>query len=168
MPGSVDLNSIPDSMIERVEILQDGASTIYGSDAIAGVVNIITKQGQDGFVASAQLGDYLDHGDGFTQNYQLSWGNGTSSSTQIVVGGNYVKSNGVSSGDRALSAFPGPYSTDCVPAAAAPTPRSMAGLAVLYSTEPADLAHPDDPPSFPADFRVSRSADRFNHAVQLS
>src|SRR5438445_2793487 len=40
VPGSVDLNAIPDAMIERVEVLQDGASAIYGSDAIAGVVNI--------------------------------------------------------------------------------------------------------------------------------
>ena len=62
-------------MIERIEVLQDGASAIYGSDAIAGVVNIITKRSQKGFVASAQLGGY-DEGDGFTQNYQLSWGNG--------------------------------------------------------------------------------------------
>src|SRR5437868_13282105 len=61
VPGAVDLNAIPDSMIERVEVLQDGASTIYGSDAIAGVVNIITKKGQNGFVASAQVGSYLDH-----------------------------------------------------------------------------------------------------------
>ena len=51
VPGSVDLNSIPESMIERVEVLQDGASAIYGSDAIAGVVNIITKSSQKGFVA---------------------------------------------------------------------------------------------------------------------
>ena len=72
VPGSVDLNSIPESMIERVEVLQDGASAIYGSDAIAGVVNIITKTHQKGFVASAQLGGYLDEGDGFTQNYQLA------------------------------------------------------------------------------------------------
>ena len=48
VPGSVDLNAIPESMIERVEVLQDGASAIYGSDAIAGVVNIITKHHQEG------------------------------------------------------------------------------------------------------------------------
>ena len=48
VPGSVDLNSIPESMIERVEVLQDGASAIYGSDAIAGVVNIITKKQPEG------------------------------------------------------------------------------------------------------------------------
>src|SRR6476469_3491895 len=112
VPGSVDLNSIPDAMIERVEVLQDGASAIYGSDAIAGVVNIITKSSQKGFAASAQVGSYLDQDDGWTQNYQLSWGNGTGP-TQIVVGGNYVKANGVLSGDRAISAFPNPYSTSC-------------------------------------------------------
>ena len=112
VPGAVDLNAIPDSMIERIEVLQDGASTIYGSDAIAGVVNIITKSAQKGFVASAQVGSYLDHNDGWTQNYQLSWGNGTGP-TQIVVGGDYVKADGVLSGDRALSAFPNPYSTSC-------------------------------------------------------
>src|SRR5689334_914581 len=75
VPPSVDLNSIPESMIERVEVLQDGASAIYGSDAIAGVVNIITKSQQKGLVASAQWGIY-GQGDGASQNYQLSWGNG--------------------------------------------------------------------------------------------
>ena len=108
VPGSVDLNAIPESMIERVEVLQDGASAIYGSDAIAGVVNIITKHHQEGLVASAQLGDYLDEGDGLTQNYQLSWGNGDNGPTQIVIGGNFVKQNGIFAGDRDISKFPDP------------------------------------------------------------
>src|SRR4029453_8992735 len=56
VPGSTDLNSHPESAIERIEVLQDGASAIYGSDAIAGVVNIITKRQQRGLQASAQLG----------------------------------------------------------------------------------------------------------------
>lgn len=42
--SSVDLGAIPTSIVERVEVLMDGASAIYGSDAIAGVVNIITKK----------------------------------------------------------------------------------------------------------------------------
>ena len=46
--GPTDLNTIPSSQIERVEILTDGASSIYGSDAVAGVVNIITRQNLDG------------------------------------------------------------------------------------------------------------------------
>jgi iron complex outermembrane receptor protein len=95
VPGATDLNSIPASAIERVEVLLDGASAIYGSDAIAGVVNVITKHRQKGFDASAQLGKYLDEGDGFTQNYQLSWGNGDEGPLQVVVGGNFVKANGV-------------------------------------------------------------------------
>lgn len=113
IPGSTDLNAIPESMVDRIEVLQDGASAIYGSDAIAGVVNIITKKRQKGFVASAQLGGFQD-GDGFTQNYQLSWGNGTEGPTRIVVGGNYVEQNGVLSRDRAISAFPTPYATSCL------------------------------------------------------
>ena len=113
VPGAVDLNSIPASAVERVEVLLNGASAIYGSDAIAGVVNVITKHRQKGFDVSAQLGSYLEEGDGFTQNYQLSWGNGDSGPLQVVVGGNYVKSNGVLAGDRAISAGANPYTTDC-------------------------------------------------------
>jgi iron complex outermembrane receptor protein len=113
VPGSTDLNSIPESAIERVEVLQDGASAIYGSDAIAGVVNIITKHRQAGFMASAQLGGYLDENDGNTQNYQLSWGNGGDGPLQVVIGANYVKQGSISAGDRAISRFPAPYSTTC-------------------------------------------------------
>jgi len=40
----VDLNSIPTAAIDRIEVLKDGASAVYGSDAIAGVVNIITRK----------------------------------------------------------------------------------------------------------------------------
>ena len=112
VPGSTDLNSIPESAIERIEVLQDGASAIYGSDAIAGVVNIITKKRQQGFNASAQVGGYGE-GDGFTQNYQLSWGNGGDSPLDVVVGGNFVKQGSVSAGDRAISRFPAPYSNTC-------------------------------------------------------
>ena len=112
VPGSTDLNSIPESAIERIEVLQDGASAIYGSDAIAGVVNIITKKRQNGLNASAQLGGYGE-GDGFSQNYQASWGNGDDGPLEFVVGGNFVKQNSISAGDRAISRFPAPYSNTC-------------------------------------------------------
>ena len=46
--SSPDLSAIPSAMVERVEVLKDGASAIYGSDAIAGVVNIITRDDFDG------------------------------------------------------------------------------------------------------------------------
>lgn len=46
--GAVDLNVLPSGLIDRIELLKDGASSIYGSDAVAGVVNIITKKNLDG------------------------------------------------------------------------------------------------------------------------
>jgi iron complex outermembrane receptor protein len=121
VPGSVDLNAIPEGMIERVEVLQDGASAIYGSDAIAGVVNIITKRHQKGFIGTAQLGTYTQ-GDGGTKNFQLSWGNSDSGPTQIVVGANFVQQEPISSGDRAISLFPEPYHTACTSTCSSGTP----------------------------------------------
>ena len=53
---AVDLNTIPVAMIERIEVLKDGASTIYGSDAIGGVVNIITKKEFNGVEVSGRYG----------------------------------------------------------------------------------------------------------------
>ena len=61
--SSVDLNSIPLAAIDRVEILKDGASAIYGTDAIGGVINFILKRDYKGFEATA-FGDVTEHGDG--------------------------------------------------------------------------------------------------------
>ena len=60
--NSVDLNSIPDVAIERIEILKDGASSIYGADAIAGVVNIITRKRFDDVILEGYYQDELDYG----------------------------------------------------------------------------------------------------------
>ena len=59
-------------VVNRVQVLRDGASAAYGADAIAGVVNIITKNRQDGLTASAQIGQ-TDHSDGFSQDYNVTW-----------------------------------------------------------------------------------------------
>ena len=56
--GTVDMQTIPASIIQRVEILKDGASSIYGSDAVAGVINIITKKDFEGFELRASMGEY--------------------------------------------------------------------------------------------------------------
>src|ERR1700761_5306982 len=56
--GSADLNTIPMAMIDHIEVLEDGASSIYGSDAIAGVVNVITKKKFDGVQVEGYTGDY--------------------------------------------------------------------------------------------------------------
>ncbi|MBI5768503.1 MAG: TonB-dependent receptor [Verrucomicrobia bacterium] len=56
----VDLNRIPVSLIERVELLKDGASAVYGSDATAGVINIITRQNFVGAEVNARYGNYFN------------------------------------------------------------------------------------------------------------
>ncbi|SFK38612.1 TonB-dependent Receptor Plug Domain, partial [Lysobacter sp. cf310] len=61
--GAVDLNTIPTAAVERIEVLKDGASTIYGSDAIAGVVNVILRRNFEGAEANAYIGAF-DKGDG--------------------------------------------------------------------------------------------------------
>ncbi|WP_020651579.1 TonB-dependent receptor [Massilia niastensis] len=68
-----DLNVIPSDAVERVEILKDGASAIYGSDAIAGVVNIILRRDYQGSTARALIGTG-EAGDGQQHQAALTWG----------------------------------------------------------------------------------------------
>jgi outer membrane receptor protein involved in Fe transport len=69
----VDLNNIPISMIDHIEILRDGASSIYGADAIAGVINIITKQHFNGVQVDTSLG-ITDKADGLTYSTAVTAG----------------------------------------------------------------------------------------------
>ncbi|MBX3737287.1 MAG: TonB-dependent receptor [Candidatus Didemnitutus sp.] len=73
--GVVDLNSIPFAAIERVEVLKDGASAVYGTDAIGGVINFITKSDFRGLVANASS-DITEAGGGNIFRYSLvgGWG----------------------------------------------------------------------------------------------
>ncbi|WP_019029325.1 TonB-dependent receptor plug domain-containing protein [Colwellia piezophila] len=80
--SSVDLNTIPVSMIQSIEILKDGASAVYGSDAIAGVVNIITKKDFEGTEITAD-GSITDKGDGESGGFSILHG-------REVAGGNLV------------------------------------------------------------------------------
>ncbi len=75
--SGVDLNAIPSSAIDRIDVLRDGASAQYGSDAIAGVVNIVLKEGQFTPFLNTSVGryhpnDYAD--DGTTVNLNGGWG----------------------------------------------------------------------------------------------
>ncbi|KRG78566.1 TonB-dependent receptor [Stenotrophomonas ginsengisoli] len=71
--GYQDLSQIPMAAVERIEILKDGASAIYGSDAIGGVVNVITRKRFDGAEAQVYVGQY-DDGDGDTTTYSFTMG----------------------------------------------------------------------------------------------
>lgn len=73
--SAVSLNTIPLGDVERIEVLSDGASSLYGSDAIAGVINIILRSERKGFEISAQaLSPFHDRGAGWTT--QMGWGAG--------------------------------------------------------------------------------------------
>lgn len=71
--GFTDLSTIPASMVDRMELLKDGASSIYGSDAIAGVVNFILKKSMDGGEVSLYAGQN-ELGDGKSHDFSLSYG----------------------------------------------------------------------------------------------
>ena len=77
--GGVDISAIPLAAIDRVEIVADGASAIYGSDAVAGVANVILRRDLDGLVTSARLGGSTEGGN-FQQQYDVvggrNWGSG--------------------------------------------------------------------------------------------
>jgi iron complex outermembrane receptor protein len=74
--SSVDVGSIPISMIDRVEVLKDGASAIYGSDAIAGVINFITRQNFQGLEVSAEGGTPAHSGGGTEEKASILGGLG--------------------------------------------------------------------------------------------
>jgi iron complex outermembrane receptor protein len=58
---AVDFSTLPSAAIDRIEILRDGASAQYGSDAIAGVINVVLKDARDGWSATLQTGEYFDN-----------------------------------------------------------------------------------------------------------
>jgi iron complex outermembrane receptor protein len=96
--GPFDLNVIPSSLIDRVEILKDGASSIYGSDAIAGVVNIITKTNLDGIEVNA-YGNQSFEGGGEQYRINGAWGK-TFDRGYVNVGADYYELKGLARGDR--------------------------------------------------------------------
>ncbi len=102
--GFVDLNMIPTAIVERIEVLRDGASTVYGTDAIAGVVNIITKKDFEG--VSLDVGyDVTDENDGDMWNTAVVFGNSFDKGN-FVVSAQVNKREAIRQGDRPFSACP--------------------------------------------------------------
>ncbi|WP_336965813.1 TonB-dependent receptor plug domain-containing protein [Sphingobium aquiterrae] len=170
IPSTVDINTIPANMIERIEVLQSGQSPLYGSDALAGVVNIITKETQKGLQASAQFGTFRA-GDGHTQDYSLSYGF-KGPTTSVVIGGSYVKQNAVRTSDRAISQFPNPGQTSCTDPVGGCSSATLNGFIdlgtgpVLTVKSPVLTGRPRYDPLNPtgpnSDFKELTTADRFN------
>lgn len=99
--GQNNLNLVPFTAVERIEVLKDGASAVYGSDALAGVVNVITRRDYDGVELSADYGNTTHYGDGGKTNVSALLGV-TGERGNFLVAGQYERWNSVSSLEHPL------------------------------------------------------------------
>jgi iron complex outermembrane recepter protein len=99
--GLTDLSTIPLAIVERIEVLKDGASSIYGSDAIGGVVNIITTDRFEGASADVLYG-VNGKGDGAQKNGTFTWGRSTERSS-LILGASYEDADTLRDDKRALT-----------------------------------------------------------------
>lgn len=97
----VDLNVIPNSIVERIEVLRDGASSTYGADAVAGVVNVITKKQITGLHLNASAG-ISEHGDAGEQRFDATWGYGDldEQGFNFYINGEYQRQDALWARDR--------------------------------------------------------------------
>ncbi len=113
--SAVDLNNVPTELIERIEVLTGGASAVYGSEAMAGVVNFVLKKDFSGISARAQAG-ITDEGDMPTQLVTAMAGtNFADNRGNIAIYGQYDNDEGLRSRNRAISAEDVPFRSSYVP-----------------------------------------------------
>ncbi len=98
--ASVDLNIFPIEAVDRIEVLRDGASAIYGSDALSGVVNVITKRNYSGISGDAYYGS-SQHGGGFF-NARLTAGE-TTERASFLVSAQYYRQEPIFAGQRSFA-----------------------------------------------------------------
>jgi outer membrane receptor protein involved in Fe transport len=99
-----DLNSAPLEMVERIEVLRDGASSIYGADAIGGVINIITRKYENGAFASTSSG-ISTHGDGLQYSFSGSIAS-TAERGGVMLGLGWIHTDAVAQSNRGWAIAP--------------------------------------------------------------
>ena len=160
--GAVDLSAIPLTMVDRVEVLLDSASAIYGSDAIAGVINIVTRKDYDGGEFAGYFGQ-TDHDDGESRLFDLSYGrkgDGWSAAAGIEYGDN----DPIFAGNRAISAVP-VYGLPPGATGSMFTPNAWLLPLSLYEDQTPLRLIDGLPGTSPGDFRlVDNATDRYNYA----
>lgn len=127
--NSVDLNMIPTSILSRVEVLKEGASAVYGADAVAGVVNFITKDRFKGLETYFQYGQTTEHSDGEDYVAGITFGN-YNEQASFFVDINYEDSRAADLGTRepcALADIDGDNMLECSPGSSS----TAGGRAVL-------------------------------------
>lgn len=103
--GYTNVDVVPTAIVERIDILANGASAVYGSDALAGVVNVVTKKNFDGGQLDIYRGAYAPHGDGEQGQYGLTYGK-SGERGSFVASASYQKSEPVYQKDRPVSRYP--------------------------------------------------------------
>lgn len=159
--GAVDLSTIPLALVERIEVLKDGASAIYGSDAIAGVINIITRRDYVGTEAGIYAGQ-TDHGDGRRVEGDFSLGR-SGERWNASFGVQYSKDDPVFADTRQISSVPVPG----LPLGATGSGFSQYGMFFLPAPPP-DYFDPfvltkGRPGTSPGDFHLLNPATDFNY-----
>ncbi|MCL1077969.1 TonB-dependent receptor [Parashewanella spongiae] len=96
-----DINQIPLAAVKRIDILPDGASAIYGSDAVAGVINIITKTDFEGLALSAKYGAAVEHFDANEANFSIV-GGASNEKTNLLFTAEHFERDKVMASDREL------------------------------------------------------------------
>ncbi|NVJ50210.1 MAG: TonB-dependent receptor [Gammaproteobacteria bacterium] len=165
--GAVDLNTIPMAIVDRVEVLEDGASSLYGSDAVAGVINIITRKDIDGWEMNASYGGFGDFigaiDDGDTSTIEFTFG-AVGARHSIVSSFSHVDQNVVFSKNRSLADTPLEGTGNTRGSSATPTGRFLfddngTTINVTPNTGATGLL------DYPNDFHGFTDADRFNYAA---
>ncbi|MFA5964566.1 MAG: TonB-dependent receptor [Sphingomonas sp.] len=112
----VDLNTIPDAIVDRLEVLKDGASSTYGADAVAGVINIITKKQIQGFSARVEAG-ITQRGDDGNRRVEATYGFGKleDQGFNAYVSAHYIHSDPLYNRDRGFPYNTSDLSSRCLP-----------------------------------------------------
>jgi len=134
----VDLNSIPLSAVDSVEVLKDGASAIYGADAVAGVVNIKLRRGADGTEVALNYGNTTNK-DSSEFSASLITGVQTDKASALV-GFNYYKRNAIFNTDRKYSEIPPFLSSNASPLNLQITPAAATAAGITLTAAQAAAA----------------------------
>ena len=140
---AVDLNTIPLAAVARVEVLKDGASAIYGTDAVGGVINFILKTDFQGLQANA-TGNWTEHGGGATRRLQVVAGRGNLDTDRynVMVAVGYDRNNELDSHQRSFANGYQPARGLSPDTTGAPVANQLAGAGTALG---ANFRMPGDP-----------------------